>query len=59
MMKEFSLITKTDTSNFKSSWEQIEDKVLKYAEFEEKRKVKTLLKQYNSQSSDPVCSSGM
>ena len=52
MIKEFSLITNKDPSEFQSSWENIEDRVLKFAEIEEKRKVKSLLKQYNSSDGD-------
>lgn len=38
MMKEFSLITNKDQSEFQSSWEEIEDRVLKFAEIEDKKK---------------------
>ena len=48
MMKEFSLITNKDQSEFQSSWEEIEDRVLKFAEIEDKKKIKLLLNQYNS-----------
>ena len=47
-MKEFSLITGKDPAQFQSQWLSIEDKVLRYAEIEEKRKIKALMKEYKS-----------
>lgn len=47
-MKEFELHTGKDTEVFQSRWLEIEDKVLKLAENEDKKKVKSLFKRYLS-----------
>ena len=47
-MKEFSLYTGKDPAAFQSSWLEIEEKVLKYAEIEDKKKIKSLIKEYKS-----------
>lgn len=48
IMKEFSLYTGKDPAAFQSSWLEIEEKVLKYAEIEDKKKIKSLIKEYKS-----------
>ena len=52
MLKEFSLITGKKSKSFESMWLITEEKILKYAELEEKRKIKSLVKQYKSKPTE-------
>lgn len=45
-------MTGKDSKSFESMWLITEEKILKYAELEEKRKIKSLVKQYKSKPTE-------